>query len=343
MYGDPPAQTPGALHLQYAGHVLNVRPIRLKTIRHAMAQDNIFREVDEELRSDRMRSFWRRFAPYIIGAAVLVVVGVAANEGWTWYHATNAAKSSDELYAAFDLADGGDIAAAQAQLTTLIADGSGSYPMLAQFKQAGLLAKDGKVTEAVAAYDALAVTLSNQHLRELALVLAGTLMVDAGTLADVQARVETIATDGNPLRNAAREAMGLAQYKAGQFDAAQASFEAVLNDPMTQSSTRNRMGYYIAAMLSEGAIKPAPVDQAAQDAAAAVQDIIGGDAAVTSTAPATAPVVTPAPAEPAAVPAPPAAPSIDPSAAAPAAIPAAPAPAANATTPAAPGAVPVLE
>ena len=326
------------LHLQYAGHVLNVRPIRLKTIRHGMAQDNIFREVDEELRSDRMRSFWRRFAPYIIGAAVLVVVGVAANEGWTWYHANNAAKSSDELYAAFDLADGGDIPAAEAQLTKLIADGSGSYPMLAQFKQAGLLAKDGKVTEAVAAYDALAVNISNQHLRELALVLAGNLMVDAGTLADVQARVETIATDGNPLRNAAREAMGLAQYKAGEFAAAQASFESVLNDPMTQSSTRNRMGYYIAAMLSEGAIQPAPTDQAAEDAAAAVQDIMGGDANVTTTAPATAPAATPTPA---ATPAP----AATPTPAAPAAVPAttpAPAPAPT-TTPAAPGAEPVLE
>ncbi|MET3896530.1 hypothetical protein ABIB57_000454 [Devosia sp. UYZn731] len=334
-----------------------------------MSQDNIFREVDEELRSDRMRNFWRRFAPYIIGAAVLVVVGVAANEGWTWYHASNAAKSSDELYAAFDLADGGDMAAAQTQLDTLIADGSGSYPMLAQFKQAGLLAKDGKVTEAVAAYDALAVSLSNQRLRELALVLGGTLMVDAGTLADVQQRVETIATEGNPLRNAAREAMGLAQYKAGKFTDAQASFQAVIDDPMSQSTVRNRMGYYIAALTSAGDIAPAPVDQAAKDAAAAVQGIVGDDIAVTpapaTPAPATEPAVTPAPAAPAAVapapaavapapavtpaPAPPApapaAPSIDPSASAPAAPATTPAaPAADATKPAAPAeAEPTLE
>ena len=323
------------LHLQYAGHVLNVRAIRLKTIRHAMSQDNIFREVDEELRSDRMRNFWRRFAPYIIGAAVLVVVGVAANEGWTWYHANNAAKSSDELYAAFDLADGGDMAAAQTQLDTLIADGSGNYPMLAQFKQAGLLAKDGKVTEAVAAYDALAVSLSNQRLRELALVLGGTLMVDAGTLADVAQRVETIATEGNPLRNAAREAMGLAQYKAGKFTDAQASFQAVIDDPMSQSTVRNRMGYYIAALTSAGDIAPAPVDQAAEDAAAAVQNIVGDDITV-SPAPPAEPAVTPAPAEPAAVAPAPAAPAATPATTS--------APAADATKPAAPAeAEPTLE
>jgi hypothetical protein len=241
-----------------------------------MSQDNIFREVDEELRSDRMRALWRRFAPFVFGAAALVVLLVAVNEGWTWYHSNNAAQSSDELYAAFDAIDGGDLASAQNQLTALSVNGSGSYPVLAQFRKAGVLAKEGKVTEAVAAYDALANAQSNVRLRELALVLAGTLMVDAGTLADVDARVGSVAIEGNPLRNAAREALGLAQYKAGDFAAAQASFEAVINDPLTQSTVRNRMGYYLAQLLSEGAVAPeAPADAAAS----AIDEIVGGDEA----------------------------------------------------------------
>ncbi|MCS6761176.1 MAG: tetratricopeptide repeat protein [Candidatus Devosia symbiotica] len=221
-----------------------------------MAEDNIFREVDEELCSDRMRALWRRFAPYVIGAAVAVVAVVALNEAWTWYHASKAAVSSDELYVAFDLVDGGDLAAAQTQLDMLIADGSGSYPTLAEFRKAGVLAKDSKIDEAVAAYDALVNTQSNQRLRELALVLGGFLMIDNGTLADVDSRVGSVATDASPLRNAAREALGLAQYKAGDLTAAQASFEAVLND-VTQTTTRNRMGYYLAQLQSQGVVAPA--------------------------------------------------------------------------------------
>lgn len=247
-----------------------------------MSEDNIFREVDEELRSDRMRALWRRFAPYVIGAAVGVVAVVAINEGWTWYHANNAAQSSEELYAAFDLIEGGDLAAAQTQLDEVIANGSGDYPTLAQFRKAGVLAKEGNVEEAVAAYDNLANTQSNPRLRELALVLAGTLMVDAGTLADVAARVDTLATDGNPLRNAAREALGLAQYKAGDFTAAQASFEAVVNDPMTQTSQRNRMGYYLAQLLSQGAISASAADPVA-DAATAIDEIVSDEAPASDT------------------------------------------------------------
>lgn len=236
-----------------------------------MAQDNIFREVDEELRSDRMRNLWRRFAPYVIGAAVGVVAIVAVNEGWTWYNANNAAQSSDELYAAFDLVDGGDLPAATAQLDTLIANGTGNYPTLAEFRKAGLLAKDGKAAEAVAAYDALANSQSNAHMRELALVLAGNLLIDSGSLADVESRVGSVAAEGSPLRNAAREIMGLAQYKAGDLPAAQASFQSVIDDGMTQSSTRTRMGYYLAQLVSEGAGAKA---LNADAAASAIDDIV---------------------------------------------------------------------
>lgn len=268
-----------------------------------MSEQNIFREVDEELRSDRMRALWRRFAPFVIGAAVAVVAVVAVNEGWTWYHSNNAASSSDELYAAFELIDGGDLTAAQTQLDALIADGSGSYPTLAQFRKAGVLATEGKAAEAVAAYDALANSLSNTRLRELALVLGGTLMVDAGSLADVESRVSSIAVEGSPLRNAAREALGLAQYKAGDFAAAQASFEAVVNDPLTQSTVRNRMGYYLAQLLAEGAVTTAPAADEADAAATALDEILSDEAPAAETPAVDAPATeTPAAVAPAATP-----------------------------------------
>ena len=233
-----------------------------------MAQDNIFREVDEELRSDRMRKLWRSYGPYVIGAAVAVVLVVAANEGWAWWQNSNAARSSDQFYAALDLADGGDVAAAQTALSEVIASASGGYPTLARFKQAGLLAREGKSAEALAAYDALASTEANPRLRELALVLAANLLVDSGTLADVNDRVSTLQTPDNPLRNAVREAIGLAQYKAGDLIAAGASFQAVIDDPMTSNDVQGRMQVYMAQLVAEGAVADALAAGATADPAA---------------------------------------------------------------------------
>jgi len=243
-----------------------------------MAEDNIFREVDEELRSDRMRALWRRIAPFVIGAAVAIVAVVAVNEGWSWYTNSQSARSSEELYAALATANGDDLAAAQAELDALAANGSGGYPVLAEFAKASLLAKSGDTAGAVAAYDTLANAQSNVRLRELALLQAATLLVDTGTLADVEARVGTVATDDNPMRRAARELIGLAQFKAGDAAAAKTTFEAVLNDPLAQEGIRNRVAYYIAQMTSAGLIAEDTASDA-EVAADAIETIVDGDEA----------------------------------------------------------------
>ncbi|HHY50734.1 MAG TPA: tetratricopeptide repeat protein, partial [Alphaproteobacteria bacterium] len=126
-----------------------------------MSSDTLLREVDEELRGDRLRALWRRFGPYIIGGAVAVVLLVAINEGWSWWQQSNAARSSDEFYAALEAAERGDIEAAHTALDTIATQGSGGYRTLAQFRKAGLLAREGKRDEAVAAYDAIATAESN--------------------------------------------------------------------------------------------------------------------------------------------------------------------------------------
>ena len=165
-----------------------------------MSNDPVFREVDEELRRDRMRKLWRQGGPFVIAAAFLVVVGVAGYEGWTWWQKTQSSKSSDQFYAAAELADGTDFAAAQKGLDAVIAQTSGGYPMLAQFREAALLSQNGKTDEAVAAYDALASSLNNTHLRELALILAGNLLIDKGAVDAVQQRVGGSLTPSSPLR-----------------------------------------------------------------------------------------------------------------------------------------------
>ncbi len=240
-----------------------------------MSNENIFREVDEELRSDRMRALWRRFAPFVIGGAVAIVLLVAINEGWSWYSNSRSAQASQELYAALDAAEAGDLAAAQSQLDAIVNNGSGGYAALAQFRKAALLAEQGDAAAAVAEYDALASSQSNARLRELALLLAGNLLVDSGSVADVEARLGTLATDDSKLRNAARELLGLAQYKAGDYEAAQASFESVLNDPLVQSPVRSRISFYLAEMVSAGVVA---AETPAEDAAEAIDAIVQEDA-----------------------------------------------------------------
>lgn len=237
-----------------------------------MSSDTIIQEVDEELRRDRIRKLWRQVAPFVLGGAISVVLIVAGYEGWTWWQKSESARSSDLFYAATKIADGTDFDAAKKALDGVVAQGSGGYPQLAQFRAAALLAQQGKADEALAAYDALATSLPNTSLRELALVLAGNLLIDKGDVAAVQQRVEGSLTPQSPLRNAAREVLGLTQYKAGKLDDAMKTFNDVIVDPLTANDIRTRIQTYIQQLIAEGA-KPivasseAPADASASAAA----------------------------------------------------------------------------
>lgn len=223
-----------------------------------MSEDRIFSEIDEELRSERMQALWRQFGPWVIGAAVLIVVLVGANEGWRWYQNDIAARSSDQFYAAFELIDQGDVEGAQAALNEIVSSGSGQYPLMARFSQAALLAEEGETEEAIAIYDALANNQSNQRVREVALYLAASLHVDQGDVEGVRARVGGLIAPDNPMRNIAREILGLTQYVAGERDAALQNFTAILSDPLASAGLQRRARLYEAQLRAEGAELPAP-------------------------------------------------------------------------------------
>ena len=232
-----------------------------------MSDEIIFREVDEELRRDRVQTAWRRYGPFVIGACVAIIAIVAAEEGWSWWQGSNAARSSDQFYAALDAENNGDIPGAMKALDAVIAQGSGQYPVLARFKEAGLLAKQGKADDALKAFDDLATTVSNTRLKELALLSGANLLVDKGDVPGVKQRVTGLLASDNPLRNSARETLGLAQYKSGDLAGALDSFEAILNDPISSQETRGRIQVYIGQLAAEG-VSPPAADAAAAGAAA---------------------------------------------------------------------------
>lgn len=234
-----------------------------------MSEESIFHEVSEELRRDRLRTGWRRYGPYVIGAAILVVVAVAANEGWQWWQNSNATRSSDQFFSALDLESSGDLAGAQKALDTVIATGSGQYPVLAKFKEAGLLARQGKPNDALAAYDSLA-NQGNTRLRSLALLLGANILVDKGDVAGVKSRIQGLLAPNDPLHDVAGETLGLAQYKAGDLNGARDSFEGIINDPAASDEQRSRVQFYLQQLVAEGVTPPAPPAAAGAAAGTAV-------------------------------------------------------------------------
>lgn len=203
--------------------------------------DSFIREVNEELRSDQFRNAWRRYGMFVIAAAVLIVVGTAGYRGYEYWRESRASASGDRFLEALTLAKEGKNDEALQALAALERDGHGAYPVLARMRAATVQAEKGDSAAAVSAFRSIASDGSvPQVIRDVANLRAAWLMIDDGDYAKVSAAAEALATPRHAMRHSAREALGLAAYKTGDFDRAREWFEQIVEDAETPANVRNR-------------------------------------------------------------------------------------------------------
>lgn len=275
-----------------------------------MTNDTFIREVNEELRQDRIKALWTRFGVIIAVVAVVAVIATIAYVVWDRHRASVAAAAGDAFLTATEQAEGGDTPGAIAALESLAAEGVGAYPDLARLRIGSLQATAGDMAAAVASFDAVAnSSAAPQPLRDVAAVRAGYILVDTGSVEDVRQRVERLTGDANALRAPAREALGLATWKAGDLDSASGFFGEIVQDFAAPDGIAERAGILQELIDAEVPFAPGvvpadtgslPADGAPTDAPAAPE------AAAPSPTPAPEPAPAPAPAElaPSATPAP---------------------------------------
>ena len=118
-----------------------------------MSDESLFREVDEEVRQEQFKKLWARYGNLITVLAAAVVLGVAGLKGWQYWQKTQAEAAGSAFLGAVKLAGTGKPEDALKTFETVKDSG---YAVLAQLRQAGLLATQGKSAEAVKIYDAVA-------------------------------------------------------------------------------------------------------------------------------------------------------------------------------------------
>ena len=207
----------------------------------AFNDDSFIREVNEELRSDQRTGAWRRFGRYLITIAVLIVLGTVGYKVYEYWDDNQSSGTGDQFIAALKLADTNKNDEAIAALDKLEKEGHGAYPILARLRAATVLSQKGDTAGAVAALDVIGKdAAAPQAIRDAAKMRAGWLLIETGTYEQVSAHVEEMAVPTNAFRHSAREALGLAAYKAGNMTQARQWFQAIADDAQSPRNVANR-------------------------------------------------------------------------------------------------------
>lgn len=200
----------------------------------------IFNEIDEDLRRERLKKLWDRYSLLIIVGALAIIIGVGGWRGYQYFEAQKAAEASAAFNAAADLSEQNKHAEAEAAFAKLVASAPSGYRTLARLRLAGELAVRD-VPAAVKAYDEVAADGSVPAVdRELAKVRAAALLLESAAYADMAQRLEAAAAGTGTYRHSARELLALSAWKAGDAATARKWLQLIATDVETPSSLRQR-------------------------------------------------------------------------------------------------------
>jgi hypothetical protein len=209
---------------------------------------DIFDEISEDLRHERALAWAKRYGALVLGACLLILLGVAGQQGWAWYQTQQAQKAANAylaLTAPIDAAQG-NLTPAQRQsditaLTTFAAGAPEGYKILSLLRAAGLNADAGQTAPAEALWNVVAQdTSADPLLRDLANLLWAQHALGTAPDADVLARLAPLAADGNPYHGLARETQALVYLHEGNTDQAKALFTEIAADTQSPEGVRNR-------------------------------------------------------------------------------------------------------
>ncbi|GAA4479205.1 tetratricopeptide repeat protein [Gluconacetobacter asukensis] len=216
--------------------------------------DDIFREVDDDMRMERLRLMARRY----VGAAVAVVVVAAAGVGGWQYHAWRGRQAAQAwgttYFTALRAADTSHIAPGEtsaltpqqkdalARLATLDGVPSG-LRTLSRLERAALLASSGDSKGALALWSQVADDQgADALLRGLASLLWVQHQIDNGDPAVLRSRLATLDGAGKPWRGLAEECEAMLDLRQGHLADARRRLGQLTTQIDVPEALRSRAG-----------------------------------------------------------------------------------------------------
>jgi hypothetical protein len=201
---------------------------------------DIFQEVDEEVRRERLKQLWDRYSALIVLVGLVIVIGVGGWRAYQWWDAKKSAEAGAAFEAALALSEGGKHAEAEAAFAKIATEGTSGYRILARFNEAGALAQTNPAA-AAKAYDALAADSGiGRLMQDLAAVRAGLILVDTAPYNDLMTRLEPLTTGDRVYHNTAREILALAAWRGSDRTATRRWVDLIMTDPETPPGARAR-------------------------------------------------------------------------------------------------------
>ncbi|HEX3756688.1 MAG TPA: tetratricopeptide repeat protein [Rhizomicrobium sp.] len=224
---------------------------------------DIFREVEEDVRRERLEKFWKAYGDYVIAAGILLLAAIGGFELWQHHQADQRAKAATALIAAQRISNPTQAADA---LDTVAKSAPGGYALVARLGEANAMAASGQTKNAIDLYKQIA-DQDDGAIGAVARLRAAWAQADTATRGDLTTLLAPIDKPGSAWHSLAREVLAYADYRALDLKAAQTKYQLLMLDPQAPEGVRARARAMVQFIKQGGAgnsgTVPPPVASAA--------------------------------------------------------------------------------
>jgi hypothetical protein len=200
---------------------------------------DIFREVEEDVRRERLEKLWKKYGDYVIAGLAVIVVGVAGFKLWQHYQVVQIAKASLAYSTAMQLSNSGKSAQAAQAFAKIAKNAPGGYAASAKLAEADALLADGKTADAIALYKTIAQK-DKTDLGDLARIRAAWALADSASKSDLQTLLAPLTDPKSSWRFMAREILAYYDFRDGAMKAAQSEYDSLAAESEAPEAVRQR-------------------------------------------------------------------------------------------------------
>lgn len=209
-------------------------------------KDILMREVDDEVRRERLQHFWKTFGTYVVGASVLIVLTTVGIVGWQSYKKSHDAKLTSQLLASQQAEIQKKPEEAESLLKAVIAAKDDSLSPFAEIRLRELYLREGKAKEA-------------QELNMSVMRYQGDVDTFGWFAQMLGADVKTLKeldTSSNPFRATSRELLAVNYLKEKNYTEAAALLNAIRSDAETPPTLKERADMLLSTIPANEITKP---------------------------------------------------------------------------------------
>ena len=213
--------------------------------------DDIFKEVDEELREERLTKIWKRIGPYVIGILSGAIIITSAVIGYREYDETQRQNWGVQFAEAMNLSEEGNWQESLDLFETLTEKTNLGYKTLSLFQAASLYARNGNKEKALEIYQSLESEALDENFQDLATLMLIYLQFDNADPEILEKRIEKLASKGNPWYYNAVELKGFLFAKQKNKEKQIEIFNILSKDNKAPEGVRTRANDMLAILGEE--------------------------------------------------------------------------------------------